>query len=59
LLLVIGELRMINLLEFVEGRITDLTEKRKEYQEDGDFELDDYMAGAIDAYDIIRMKLTD
>ena len=55
----IGELRMINLLEFVEGRITDLTEKRKEYQEDGDFELDDYMAGAIDAYDIIRMKLTD
>jgi hypothetical protein len=48
-----------DLLSFVETRIADLTEKREEYQNGGDFELDDYMAGAIDAYDIIRMKLTD
>jgi hypothetical protein len=56
----IGE-RMTNeeLLEFVKGRIKDLTQKREEYQEAGDLELDDYCAGAIDAYDIVRMQLTD
>jgi len=50
---------MDNLLEFVEGRIAELTQKREEYQNDNDYEMDDYLAGAIDAYDIIRMKLTD
>ena len=49
---------MDNLLEFVEGRIAELTQLREQYQEEGDHELDDYSAGAIDAYDIIRMKLT-
>ena len=44
---------------FVEERIKDLTEKREQYQLEGDNELDDYCAGAIDAYDIMRMKLTD
>jgi hypothetical protein len=48
-----------DLLAFVKGRIAELTEKREEYQEVDDAELDDYLAGAIDAYDIIRMKLTD
>jgi endogenous inhibitor of DNA gyrase (YacG/DUF329 family) len=47
------------LLHFVEGRIKDLTELREKYEAEGDNELDDYSAGAIDAYDIIRMKLTD
>jgi len=47
------------LLYFVDGRIKDLTERRDESQLEGDYENDDYMAGAIDAYDIIRMQLTD
>jgi hypothetical protein len=50
---------MDDLLEFVEGRIKDLTELREQYQAEGDNEMDDYSAGAIDAYDIMRMKLTD
>jgi hypothetical protein len=44
---------------FVEERIKDLTEKREQYQLEGDSELDDYCAGAIDAYDIVRMKLSE
>lgn len=44
---------------FVEERIKDLTEKREQYQLEGDNELDDYCAGAIDAYDIVRMKLSE
>ena len=44
---------------FVEERITTLTKTREGYQEAGDNELDDYCAGAIDAYDLVRMKLTD
>jgi hypothetical protein len=50
---------MDNLLEFVEGRISELTQLREQYQADGDYELDDYSAGAIDAYDIVRMKLSE
>jgi hypothetical protein len=45
------------LIDFVKGRITQLTELRDQYQAAGDYELDDYTAGAIDAYDIVRMKL--
>lgn len=48
---------MNDLLEFLNGRITDLTQYRKECQDDGDFSTDDYLAGAIDAYDIVRMKI--
>ena len=48
-----------DLLTFVEGRIDNLTELRKEYQDNGDWSTDDYASGAIDAYDIVRMKLTD
>ncbi len=48
---------MTDLLKFVNERIEDLTQKRKEYIKDNDFEMDDYLAGAIDAYDIVRMKI--
>ena len=46
-----------DILAFVKGRISELTEARKQYEIESDYELDDYTAGAIDAYDIIRMKL--
>jgi hypothetical protein len=46
-----------DLLDFVEGRIVELTELRAQYELEGDLEMDDYSAGAIDAYDIVRMKL--
>jgi hypothetical protein len=45
------------LLDFVKGRIQELTEMREQYELEGDYELDDYASGAIDAYDIMRMKL--
>lgn len=48
-----------DLKSFIKGRIDDLTQKREEYQNDNDYEMDDYLAGAIDAYDIIWMKLTN
>jgi hypothetical protein len=58
-----GECASIDTIEtlryFVEERIKDLTEKREQYQLEGDNELDDYCAGAIDAYDIVRMKLSE
>ncbi len=38
-----------DLLAFVEGRIEELTLLRDEYQGEGDYERDDYTAGAIDA----------
>jgi hypothetical protein len=48
---------MDSLLDFVKGRIVELTEARDKYQLDNDYSMDDYCAGAIDAYDIVRMKL--
>ena len=48
-----------DLLSFVKGRIAELTQLREQYEAEGDHEMDDYSAGAIDAYDIVRMKLTD
>ena len=47
-----------DLLAFVTGRIAELTELREKYEAEDDYEIGDYTAGAIDAYDIIRMKLT-
>lgn len=47
------------ILEFCEGRIDELTLLRDEYIQENEDSLSDYTAGAIDAYDIIRMKLTD
>lgn len=58
-----GECASISVIDdlrtFVEGRIKELAESREEYQTENDYEMDDYLAGAIDAYDIVRMKLTD
>ena len=48
-----------DLLAFVEGRIEELTLLRDEYIQENEDSMSDYTAGAIDAYDIIRMKLTD
>lgn len=47
------------LLSFINGRMAELTELRDQYQNDSDYEMDDYLAGAIDAYDIIKMKLEE
>jgi PHP family Zn ribbon phosphoesterase len=44
---------------FVEERISALTDLRKQYQENSDYSMDDYASGAIDAYDIVRIKLSD
>ena len=46
-----------DILAFVTTRMEELIQRRLESQEGGDFELDDYLAGCIDAYDIVRMKL--
>jgi len=53
------EYTKLDILAFVKGRIAELTELRSQYEEEGDHSMDDYSAGAIDAYDIIRMKLED
>ena len=52
-----GECVTEGILSFAKGRIAELTQLREQYQNEGDIELDDYTAGAIDAYDIIRIKL--
>jgi hypothetical protein len=49
---------MGELILFLEEKISYLTALREEYQEAGDHSSDDYLAGCIDAYDIVRMKLT-
>ena len=46
-----------DILTFAKGRILELTKLREEYQDNNDYSMDDYCAGAIDAYDIIRIKL--
>ena len=50
---------MDELLEFLNGRIDELTIARDNYDVEGDYSMVDYCAGAIDAYDIIRIKLED
>jgi len=50
---------MQTLQYFVEERIEALTKLREGYHEQNDYSMDDYASGAIDAYDIVRMKLTD
>lgn len=47
-----------DIVSFCNGRIAELTELREKYEAENDYEMDDYSAGAIDAYDIIRIKLT-
>jgi len=46
-----------SILAFVKGRIAELTEYRDNEIAIGEYELQDYTAGCIDAYDIIRIKL--
>jgi len=50
---------MNEILDFVKGQIAELTQLREEYQAEGDHCIDAYSAGAIDAYDIVRMRLED
>lgn len=45
--------------KLVDERIATLTKLRKEYNESGDYSMDDYASGAIDAYDVVRFKLED
>jgi hypothetical protein len=47
------------LILFLEEKIADLTERRKEAELEEDWLTHDYLEGAIDAYDIVRMKLTN
>jgi hypothetical protein len=47
----------MELLDFVKSRIIALTQLREQYEAEGDYEMDDYCAGAIDAYDIVRIKI--
>ena len=51
------EYTKLDILAFVKQRIADLIEYRDNEIAIGENELQDYTAGAIDAYDIIRMKL--
>ncbi len=46
------------LLEYVNERIATLTEIREEMLAEGNHASEEYTAGAIDSYDIIRIKLT-
>jgi hypothetical protein len=58
-----GECAFIDALDtlkyFVEERIDALTKLREEYNKTDDYSMDDYASGAIDAYDIVRIKLSD
>ena len=47
------------LILFLEEKIKSLTTLRKEAEEESDWSTADYLAGCIDAYDIVRMKLTN
>jgi hypothetical protein len=49
---------MGELILFLEEKITYLTELRNKAEEEADWTTQDYLAGAIDAYDIVLMKLT-
>ena len=46
------------LTTFLKNKITDLQELRDKAEEEADWTTQDYLAGCIDAYDIVRMKLT-
>jgi hypothetical protein len=47
-----------DLLSFLTGRIADLTAMREDAELSEDWSEENYLAGCIDAYDIVRMKLT-
>lgn len=50
---------MGELILFLETRISELTALREEAELNEDWADENYLAGCIDAYDIVRMKLTD
>ena len=45
------------MLSYVKERIATLTELRDEMHAEGNHASDEYTAGAIDSYDIMRIKL--
>jgi hypothetical protein len=47
------------LILFLEEKITYLTTLRDEAEEQSEWSTVDYLAGCIDAYDIVLMKLTN
>lgn len=49
---------MGELILFLEERIASLTEERDRAEMEEEWSTYDYLAGCIDAYDIVRMKLT-
>lgn len=49
---------MGDLILFLEGRISELTTLRDEAEEQEEWSMHDYLAGCIDAYDIVLMRLT-
>lgn len=49
---------MGELILFLEQRIADLTTLRQEAEDQSEWSTVDYLAGCIDAYDIVLMKLT-
>lgn len=49
---------MGELILFLEERIAELTTLRDEAEEQEDWSTHDYLAGCIDAYDIVLIKLT-
>jgi hypothetical protein len=49
---------MGELILFLEEKIATLTDMRTEAEKEEDWSMFDYLAGCIDAYDIVRMKLT-
>jgi hypothetical protein len=49
---------MGDLILFLEEKIATLTEMREEAEKQGEWSSHDYLAGCIDAYDIVLMKLT-
>lgn len=50
---------MGELILFLEEKISYLTTLREEAEEQLDWSTQDYLAGCIDAYDIVRIKLTN
>ena len=50
---------MGELILFLEEKIVSLTEMREEAEKYEDWSSHDYLAGCIDAYDIVLMKLTN
>lgn len=50
---------MGELILFLEEKIAYLTEMREQAELNEDWSDENYLAGCIDAYDIVRMKLTN